>query len=510
MKRLYAMGFLLTNDRMISNSWDEDRTWKLYHVDNYSVFQDGSLQSTIWKGLSGTLLLIGHAYDPFSMQWKEEEILKELMKCLEKNEKPLFWEIINYLTGVFVLLFLQGKKVYVIGDASGMQTVYYAQKEGKVYVSSHTELIGEQLGLKWDPYISRLVDYRFFPLLGNSLPGNLTAYKEVRRLVPNHYTVLEPFKITRSKRFYTPSDRKLSVEEAACEVADILHRNLELIVKKWDHPAISMTGGCDSRTTLAAANGLYNRFTYFSYISNEAEQVDARAAHMLCKELGLPHTIYQIPARDEELDGIDEAREVLFCNCGKLSPNNPNDVRKRVYFAENHDFDIEVKSWASEIGRAYYSKRFHGRTEFGDKPTPRKCTTLYKFFLNNRKLVWETDRVFKEYLKNYFKQDSEKPLAWQEQFFWEFRVPSWNGPVITGEHRYSFDITIPYNNRRLLEALLSVSIEDRIHDKVYSSIRDLMNPAVDATGISATNMHHTEIRARIENLYYILHSKILV
>ena len=509
MKRLYSRGFLFTDNLLLNNTWDSDHVWTEDSFGQNRLFRDGNLSSTVQSGSTGVLILIGHAYNPFTMQWREQDILKNLMKCLDKDEKSLFWKGVDELTGVFVLLFLQGKKVYVIGDASGMQTVYYAQKDGKVYVSSHTELLGESLGLKWDPYISRLVDYRFFHLLGNSLPGNLTAYKEVRRLVPNHYIILEPFKTTRSKRFYTPLDRKLSVEEAACEVADILHRNLDLIVRKWNHPAISMTGGCDSRTTLAAANGLYNRFTYFSYISNEAEQVDAKAAHMLCKELGLPHTIYQIPARDEELDGIDEAREVLFCNCGKLGPNNPNDVRKRVYLAKNHDFDIEVKSWASEIGRAYYSKRFHGRTEFGDKPTPRKCTTLYKFFLNNRKLVWETDRVFKEYLKIYFKQDSEKPLAWQDQFFWEFRVPSWNGPVITGEHRYSFDITIPYNNRRLLETLLSVSIEDRIHDKVYSSIRDLMNPAVDATRISITNMHHTDIRARLENLYYILHNIII-
>lgn len=32
----------------------------------------------------------------------------------------------------------------------------------------------------------------------------------------------------------------------------------------------------------------------------------------------------------------------------------------------------------------------------------KKCTTIYKFFLNNRKLIKKTDIVFKEYLKRYF------------------------------------------------------------------------------------------------------------
>ena len=168
-----------------------------------------------------------------------------------------------------------------------------------------------------------------------------------------------------------------------------------------------------------------------------------------------------------------------------------------------------MKSWASEIGRAYYSKRFHGRTKFG-KMTPRKCTTLYKFFFHNRRLVKQTDRVFEKYIKRYFEQSKVNPVEWQEQLFWEFRVPSWNGLVITGEHRYSFDITIPYNNRKIFELLLSASIEDRISDRVYTDIRTKMNPAIDLTGVAVTNLKHTERREIIENIYFITHSCIRI
>ena len=87
-------------------------------------------------------------------------------------------------------------------------------------------------------------------------------------------------------------------------------------------------------------------------------------------------------------------------------------------------------------------------------------------------------------------------------------MPSWNGLVITGEHRYSFDITIPYNNRRLLNILLSAPIDARINDSLYKTIRQLMNPAIDNTGISVTNLLHTEKREKAENLYYMIHSKL--
>ena len=119
-----------------------------------------------------------------------------------------------------------------------------------------------------------------------------------------------------------------------------------------------------------------------------------------------------------------------------------------------------------------------------------------------------TDAVFADYLNNFFEQAEEAPIPWQEQFFWEFRVSSWNGLVITGEHRYSFDITIPYNNRLLLELLLSAPIDDRIADNIYSKIRRYMNPKIDATGIAVTNLKHTKNREIAENIYYTLHSKV--
>ena len=79
--------------------------------------------------------------------------------------------------------------------------------------------------------------------------------------------------------------------------------------------------------------------------------------------------------------------------------------------------------------------------------------------------------------------------------------------MITGEHRYSFDITIPYNNRILLQLLLSTSIENRINDTIYAQIREKMNPVIERTGITVQNLLHTERRERAENLYYTLHSK---
>lgn len=456
-----------------------------------------------------TIYLVGHAYNPFTMVSEENTILTELIEQYSEENlvkvSSLFWEKINELTGIFTIIIIDKGSVLIIGDASGMQTTFYTVNSGKIYVSSHTNLIGDLLDLDWDPYVVRLKNYRFFKLLGNALPGNLTQFAKVKRLIPNHYVKIEDRSVT-VNRFYWPHRLEKTSEEIVDEVSEILHSNMMLISKKWEKPAISMTGGCDSKTTVACTNGLYDQFRYFSYSSSEAEKVDAEAAEKICKAIGLEHRTYIIP---EEVDNSEETAEILNWNTGNIRYSHHNDVRKRIVFADIEDFDVEVKSWASEIGRAYYSKRFHGRTEFGEM-TPRKCTTLYKFFFHNRRLVKQTDRVFEKYIRRYFEQSKMNPVEWQEQFFWEFRVPSWNGLVITGEHRYSFDITIPYNNRRIFELLLSAPIEDRISDRIYIDIREKMNPVIDQTGIAVTNLKHTERREKAENLYYSLHSQLLI
>ena len=505
-EKLFARGFLFTTAPVSENEYPFYGLWNKTEINGATLLVSPQESWYIHRSGEYTMIFVGHAYDPFSMESDENALLADLCEKL-RHSVSCFIEKLNQLTGVFTLIWMSENSIHVVGDAAGMQTTFYANVGRNYFISSHTNLIGDLLGLKWMPYVKRLAKYRFFPLLGNSLPGDLTQFENVKRLVPNHYITFGN-ENWESRRFYWPAQLPLSREEIVVRSADLLHKNLDLIAEKWKTPAISMTGGCDSKTTLACANGLYDQFAYFSYESSESEHVDAVAAKTICSELGLAHKTHVIPESDADIDNVEATRILLNWNTGDLRKNNANDVRKRAYFAKCSDFDVEVKSWASEVGRAYYSKRFHGRKCFGEKPTPRACTTLYKFFLHNRKLVRETDRIFAEYLQKFFRQPQENALPWQEQFFWEFRMPAWNGLVITGEHRYSYDITIPYNNRKLLELLLSASLEDRISDEIYCRIREYMNPAIDKTGIAVTNLKHTERRARFENLYWSIHSKV--
>ncbi len=504
-EKLYIRGFLFTDAEIDDRQYPFYSAWKKMSLGGKTLLVH-PLQNVYVQERGGvTMCIVGHAYNPVSMVAGEDEILTACLELAERNERD-FWKYFNELTGVFTFLWSDGERINIIDDASGMQTTFYTAKDGKFYVTSHTRLIGELLDLEFDPYVKRLINYKFFRLLGNSLPGDLTQFCELKRVTPNFCCSYENGEFT-SRRFFAPYGEKKSMEELADECARILHNSMRLISEKWSSPAISLTGGCDSRTTLACTNGLYDKFSYYSYNSAEDERVDCEAAETICNAVGVEHKVYQIPQEVEEEDHYDVVAKILRWNRGDLLDSHANDIRKRIALDKISDFDIEVKSWASEIGRAYFSKRFHGRTDFPEKPSGRACTTMYKFFLHDRKLVADTDKVFEKFIDEYYQQAEKNPIPWFEQFFWEFRVPAWNGLVITGEHRYAADITIPYNNRVLLTLLLSAPIEDRVSDRLYGLIRKKMNPVIDETGISITNLKHTDRRAQFENLYWVLHSK---
>lgn len=500
-RKLFFKGFLLTNDMLIDcGKYPFYAQWKKQKLRNgfYILSHPDLSITTVEISNEKVVGLIGHAYNPMSGVYCEEEILKTILN--EKSEEAVF-DCVNELTGVFCIFIIDNHVCKVLNDPVGLQTVFYATRNAKFYVSSHSNLIGDLLGLQISLYVSQLMKSPTFHFFGNQLPGNITQFSNVFRLNPNHYLIYD--EKCSQKRFYHPKYLHILEGEICASLIEIMMNTMALIAKKWAKPAISLTGGCDSKTTLACSKNVWDKYLFFSYDSQKNEVPDMDAADAICKALHLHLIKYHVPYSDDYFENIESIRAVLQWNGGNIRYNNANDVRKRAFLDKVNDFDIEVKSWASEIGRARYTKHYNGRTEFGKNPNPRTCTTFYKFLPFNRILVNKTDKVFEEYLNNYFEPDAYNPIPWQDQFYWEWHWPSRDGVTLTCEHLFSNDITVPYNNRKILELLLSMPEEDRISDKVYYEIRQKLEPRIDNACANVTDVNHTALRAKLENLDYI-------
>ncbi len=443
------------------------------------------------------------------MDCLEDTIVEKLLLNFN-NSFSLFIDYLNELTGLFTIIMLNKEKMYLFGDCAGMQSSYYDISHNNINISSHFQLIADLNNYIIDDYISKLMNCKFYHYYGPFLPGDLSAYKEIKRLVPNTYIDINLNNNScEISRFYPYNEDKYkdyAYDELIEKISTTLHNNMVLISKKWAKPAISLTGGMDSKTTLACSNGLYDKFSYFSYISMDGEKIDALAANKICKSLGLKHRIYNINYDVNDVD-FQNTKAVINHNFGQIGLPNDNDVAKRMFFKDTNDFDVEVKSWVSEIGRANYYKKF-GKRKMPGHLTPKQMTCMYKLFITNRKLYKHTTKVFKDYCAKINFGSFPKKYDESDMFLWEVRYGGWGGLVITGEHRYSFDITIPYNNRELLDMFLSLPINSRISDKVHNDIILYMNKKIYDTGITITNYNETKKRMLLEKAYFDINSKL--
>ena len=393
-EKLYCRGFLITNDKVgdleeypFYSNWIVTSLKGVDHT--YYIYTHKDTKSYVYSDKKNTFFLVGHAYDPFNMRTDEEEILKDLSDALSKSEKD-FWDAESNLTGVFCIGYFNEEKMVYSTDCAGMQLVYHGTIKNKLYITSHSKLVADLLDLKQTEYIKRLISNKFWHYWGTWLPGDLSPYKELRRMQPNFAaTYLEVSGKIDMERYYplqqlNETTTETEYQETIKELGKIMSNTMYLIGKKWQDKkiSISVTGGRDSMTALSCTNGNYDKFSYFSYISNVDESVDAYAAKDILDYLGLEHELFEIPDEYEEYKNIEAFKKVMQCNAGCIGENNLNDVKKRLYFSQNPPCDMEVKSWVNEMGRGWYYNKYNKKS-FPKYPNPSYWRCMHKAYIND-------------------------------------------------------------------------------------------------------------------------------
>lgn len=506
-KHLFEKGYLITDaDIKNTNEYPFYGNWNKTTVRNYDFWVCNGVRLYTCEAECGTVFLIGHAYNPYTMDYDENIILNKIAESYPNNNHI---NIIDELTGVFIAGIVTTEGIEFLLDASGMQYGCYGTVNGKQYIASHMRLVGDICNLKTTPYVDRLVHYKWYHfMMGNYLPGDITCYNELKRIIPNTYVSFSKgeYSVT---RFYPAREIQMckteeEYEQVIKEAARILQNNMKLVPMKWSKPAISLTGGIDSNTTFAATNGCYDKYTAFSYVAMDREAIDAEKAKEISSRFNVEHKTYNVPSKNEDIPDFDVYKKVFDYNQGEIGASKDDDARKKITLIQNDVCDVEVKSWISETIRAYAYKYF-GRKKFPKRLKARNYTSLYKIFFMNRKLVWDTDKHFKEYFKNTNLKEHLYNYDESDFFVWELMHGGKCGLNI-GVMKSCFDITIPYNNRKLLDTLLRVPLEYRISDKHHLDLKKHLNKELFDMNIRVVNLNETSTRKKFANIYYTVNS----
>lgn len=506
---LFSRGFLLTNRELVDvDGFPLYGIWTQKRVGAYLLYLHSASAFHRVDSDDRVHILIGHAYDPFSSTHDESSLLETAAAALARSRNAYF-EALNDWTGRFATGWVQGADFEILQDCAGMRSVFYGKVGDGVYVSSHAQLIGDVCGLVADSMIQRLISSPAYRIGVRFLPGSLSPFKELKRLGPN--TSLRYDGAFRLQRFYPSApiemiESERRYHETVETIGDTLTRSMELTLKKWSRPAVSLTGGTDSRVTLAAVRGSYQRFRYFTFSSNREEANDARAAGEITGHLDIPHDLHPIPKTSSDIANYEAYSAIVLHNAGYVRANAPNDLRKMAYFAETAPYDVDVKSWVSEIGRSNFCKRL-GVKRLPERLTPRHLSILYKRIFFDRHLLKWVDEAFTEYMEEtgfgraFFNIDDA------DMVYWEHRFPGW-GALCLNEFDMCWETTMIFNNRRIVEKLLSFPREDRIQDNAHKAIVRYLNPKLAELDLHVVNFSKRRGRVALERMFFEVNSRL--
>ena len=502
---VFIRGFMVTtNDALDLNEFPFYGNWREQRIGAFRFCAHELAGMHIYmQDESHAFFILGHAYDPFTMEHEETPILEHLAKAYGTEE---YQDIIDGITGAFIVgSLVDGVLEYQV-DPSGMQSACNGIVNGSFYLSSHPQIIGDVESLQMDAFVQELIAYKWYDRVkGPYLPADLTPFAEVKRIVPS-LNYLFDGKAIAHKRFWPLKSHAMATDpdeyqQLIKQAADILQNGMTLISRKWEHPWISLTGGIDSNTTFAAANGNYDKFETFSYISAEKEIRDAAAASVISEAFEVPHHEFVIPEESGELEAYADIVEVLRHNNGYIAETPANEARKRQYLRQNVECDVEVKSWVSETIRAYWYKHY-GRKSFPEL-SGKLYRNLYKIWISDRRLAHKVDKLFDRYIEEY--EYAKVPGCYPpaDLHYNEVTWGSWGGLNIS-EMKYITDITFVYNNRKFLDLLFRVPLSKRISDQHHLDMKRYLNPKLADMNIRVVNMAETDTRARLLNLVFVM------
>lgn len=500
---LFRRGYLLTSAKMQGlDEYPFYGLWREICVDKYYVYvhEKQTIYSRTFKNIS--VVIVGHAYNPFNMKYKEEEICEELIDAYQIGLGKYF-DKISELSGLHVIFLVENGSIIACQDACSLTGCYFSKINNNVYIAEHPQLIADLHNLKMESNVEKLIGTKCYNIGNRHLPGNISPYSEIKRLGANTYLkYVNDFSIC---RFYPYSKHPVFIDEnekkeVVQNIGELIHNGIDCCTRKWEKCAISLSGGTDSKTTLACANGLYDKFEYFSFASKPQEQVDAEGARKICDNINVPHTFYKIPEENEVFENFDFIKKILMHNTSYFVNLADNEIRKYIYLHDMDAYDIELKSWASEVTRVFFERKY--RLKFPKTINERMCSVFQTRYFGHPALLKWSDKKYFEFLKEI---KLEKPLYNYEHtdlLYWEVRMGCWGVSVVSSQQLYH-RVTMPMNNRKILELFLGLPREERKCDLIHNQIIKYMNSEIYEAHVEIPNLYFHSYRIWLEKLFFL-------
>lgn len=433
-------------------------------IGEYNLYCSNDADVTIIENGGRQIISLGYLMDIRNGDLTDSEILNTIINSTNIDRE------LDYINGRYVLIINDGENVSVYTDASALLPINYSVD--KKIISSHDLLIKELLE-------SNNIKVQS---LRNELKGSFdfTRYEQIYKFNPSLKLNLMTGEFTR----YYPHNEMVN------KSMDLIIKELELYfnemikwLKKWDKQIIlTLTGGYDSRVSMALTNSFSEKVEYVTYLhpnlsrlsdrAQEIYDVDMFITNSIGTNLNVNHTMvdlaeYNLKGKERE-DAIETLQTAhsyslidYFRNERKF--NKALHIKSTVYGMGKSDFPLN---------KSHNPQSFEEMSEF-----------IHGVSKEAVKLPDYANIVEDYYKRNLHVENVGKGRHYFEIFHLESRMGNWHSNVTQETDPELLDF-IFVNTRRIIDLIQSPSLQERKDKVLYKKIINKYWPALLFVGFN--------------------------
>lgn len=412
------------------------------NLSEYNVYLGFGCRAVRAEENGRELIILGFITDTLTGRLSESALALKLLKEL-KCDGDNIAECFSGVGGRFVCFAKLSGRIFIWSDACALKQMFYDVDTfaGNICAASQARYIAMLKGYKTDAeaedYIKKAKEQPEF-----SMPLSASMYKNISRLLPNHF-LIDDGNPQRRMKAYNKNYSAISENKRIEMIAGILNNGSESAFRIFNL-TVSLTGGLDSRLALTALSREKSSLDVITlkYINMQENHSDLTVPSRFCERFGYNHRI--IPCKEPSAEFVSRYLEHSE-NPHKYWIQMSEAVKKESYIG-----NALVKGSCSEIVQC------PNGVLPDKKVTPKLLCKLFE--------ITQTDfslRIVGEWLasaRSYAKSINIPVLS---LFYWEHRMGSWLAECLN-EGDVSTEVFSPFNVREALSLMLSFPKEKRI------------------------------------------------
>lgn len=482
----YPLGFLLTK-----NKFTNKYNWSEYYLDDdWILYYDKRNEFECVKSGTTQIVTLGYFLDIRNGQLNRSSIINTLINS-RKNSYEEFLDELSYLNGRYLIILIHNGEILLFNDTAGLRTVCFHMKEP--VIASHDTLIDEVLNNQLEQLYTNPQQISF---------SNYTRFKDVYKLIPNMHLNIETKDMI---RYYPLSEfEPKSKEEIKKELKEYFNETVKWLKNTDYNKLLSITGGGDSRMSLAILKSIINDIETFTYLRDTSQssefvkktyKFDQEIVSSIVDNLNLNHKFIYISDKTEINQNFIET--VKHNSFSVHSRNLAYDYYK-IYGNKNY---LHIRSTAIfNIGKYIFPKRSLKIKEWDFKSIAHFLGRWTNIEDEDKSAEYIEYLMEKAQIKNFYNYN---PL---ELLFLSYRLIQWHSGVV-GESDIAFNTMILLNARKIVDLLLSYPASDRAENKLYYDLINDLWPILNYWSINDTVTIKDKYEQLIKEQTKVLESK---